>query len=123
MNKDNAVSLRGRIIRDAELKASESGTAVCEFAVSIPKASGKADTVDLALLGVAAKGFCPRLLRGHLASVSGRLEQSVWESKEGKIFSRLRVVIEDIDIDEEPDGEAVAEEAAAAERAEYDAGF
>jgi single-strand DNA-binding protein len=123
MNKDNAVFLRGRIVKDAELKAGGSGTAVCEFAVSAPRANGKADTVELSLLGVAAKGFRPRLLRGRRVRVSGRLEQSVWETKEGKTLSRLRVVIEDLEIDEEPEGGASAAEAADQERAERDVGF
>jgi single-strand DNA-binding protein len=112
MNKDNSVFLRGRIVKDAELKAGGSGTAVCEFALSVPKGNGKEGAVDLSLLGVAAKGFCPRLLKGRLASVSGRLERAVWENKEGKTFSRLRVVIENIDIDEEPGGEIAAAERA-----------
>jgi single-stranded DNA-binding protein len=111
MNKDNTVFLRGRIIRDAELKESKRGAAVCDFAVSVPKADGAANSIDLSLFGMGAKGFYPRLRKDVTVVVSGHLEQPVWENEEGRILSRLRVVIDDPRVEEAEGGEGVGENA------------
>jgi single-stranded DNA-binding protein len=112
MSKDNQVFLKGRVLYDAELTGTKSGTPLCNFTLSVPKANGAANPVDLSLFGTSAKEFSRRLLKDAVVSVTGPLYQSVWG---------LRVAIDGISIGDGAEMEAVMDDTA--ESFDSDVGF
>lgn len=95
----NRVILVGNLTRDIQLKHLPSGTAVSEFGVAIndrhKNASGEwvddVCFVDITLFGRTAEVASEYLQKGSPVLIEGRLKYDTWE-KEGKKFSKLRVI-------------------------------
>jgi len=95
----NRVILVGNLTRDIQLKHLPSGTAVSEFGLAIndrhKSASGEwvddVCFVDITLFGRTAEVASEYLQKGSPVLIEGRLKYDTWE-KEGKKFSKLRVI-------------------------------
>jgi single-strand DNA-binding protein len=95
----NRVVLLGNLTRDPELKYIPSGMAVTEIGLAVndrrKNAQGEwvEDTtfVDITLWGRTAEVASEYLTKGAPVLIEGRLKLDTWE-KEGKKFSKLRVV-------------------------------
>jgi len=93
------VILVGNLTRDVELKHLPSGTAVSELGLAVNdrhKGSNgewvdEVCFVDITLWGRTAEIASEYLQKGSPVLIEGRLKYSAWE-KEGKKFSKLRVV-------------------------------
>ncbi len=95
----NRVILIGNLTRDPELRYIPSGTAVCEIGLAVndrrkgPNGDWIEETtfVDITLWGRTAEVCSEYCTKGSPLFVEGRLKYDAWE-KEGKKFSKLRVV-------------------------------
>ena len=93
----NQVSLVGRLVRDAELAYTTSGTAACKFSIAVNKArkvgekwEDYASFFDIVLWGKKGESISKYLLKGKQIAVSGELNQERWQTN-GQ--NRSRVVI------------------------------
>ena len=105
MTDYNHIGIQGRLTRDAELKYTSNGTAVCNFSIAVnrsipPKADGgewknEASFIDVQLWGKAAESKAPTLLKGKQVLVGGQLRQDRWE-KDGQNHSRIYIVADTV---------------------------
>lgn len=97
----NRVILLGNLTRDPELRYIPSGMAVCEIGLAVNDrrkgANGdwieETTFVDVTLWGRTAEVCSEYSSKGSPLLIEGRLKLDSWE-KEGKKFSKLRVVAE-----------------------------
>lgn len=98
--EQNTVLLTGRLTRDAELKYTNAGTAVCHFSIAVnrrfkdPKSGEwKDDTsfVDVVVWRDAAERCGKVLKKGSPVHVEGRLKSSSFEGKDGTKRTKLEV--------------------------------
>jgi len=93
----NHVILIGRCTRDAELKYTSGGMAVCKFAIAVNRRKKNGDQwvdeasfFDIACFGKTAESLNQYLQKGKQVAVDGSLHQDRWE-QDGQ--NRSRVVI------------------------------
>jgi single-strand DNA-binding protein len=98
--EQNTVLLTGRLTRDAELKYTAAGVAVCHFSLAVnrnykdPKSGEwKDDTsyVDISVWREAAERCGKILKKGSPVHVEGRLKSSSFEGKDGTKRTKLEV--------------------------------
>ncbi|MDR1909618.1 MAG: single-stranded DNA-binding protein [Spirochaetaceae bacterium] len=94
----NHVVLVGRLTRDAELKYTAGGQAVCKFSVAVNrrKKSGEqwvdeANFFDIVLWGRQGEALNQYLVKGKLVGVDGELRQDRWE-QDGQNRSKVEIV-------------------------------
>ena len=100
----NHVVLVGRLTRDAELKYTTGGQAVCKFSVAInrPKKVGEkweeeANFFDIVLWGRQGEAINQYLLKGKVVGIEGELRQDRWQ-QDGQNRSRIEVVARNIQL-------------------------
>lgn len=92
----NVVTLVGRVVRDIEVKTTNSGKEVASFAIAID-GYGKgapANFIDCVAWNKAAEILAQYATKGKQIGVSGRLQTRPWEDKEGKKRKATEVVID-----------------------------
>jgi len=94
----------GRLTRDAELKYTVNGQAVCKFAIAVNRQKkegdnwvGDANFFDIILWGKSGETINQYLLKGKQIAVSGELRQERWE-KDGQSRSRVEIVANTIQL-------------------------
>jgi single-strand DNA-binding protein len=104
MSDLNSVNLIGRLTRDAELKYTNGGTAVCKFAIAVnrKKKDGEnwvdeASFFDIVLWGRQGEALNQYMVKGKQVGVKGELRQERWE-QDGQKRSRIEVVAMDIQL-------------------------
>jgi single-strand DNA-binding protein len=97
MNDMNIVALIGRLTRDAELKYTNSGMAVCKFAIAVNSRRKNGDQwveeahfFDVVLWGKSGEALNQYLVKGKQIAVEGELRQSRWE-QDGQSRSRVEI--------------------------------
>lgn len=100
----NSGVIVGRITRDAELRYTGSGQALCNFCIASNRRMKKGDQwideasfVDLTLWGKQAEGLNKYLTKGTQVAVQYTLIQQRWE-KDGQKHSKLVPNVEDIQL-------------------------
>jgi single-strand DNA-binding protein len=100
----NHVVLVGRLTRDAELKYTASGQAVCKFSVAINRRrkSGdqwvdEANFFDIVLWGRQGEALNQYLVKGKMVGVDGELRQDRWE-QDGQNRSKVEIVAANIQL-------------------------
>lgn len=103
-NDINKVILVGRLTRDAELKYTNSGLAVCKFSLAVNrrKRSGdqwedEANFFDVTLWGKQGEALNQYLSKGKQIAVEGELRQSRWE-QDGQKRSKVEVAANNIQL-------------------------
>lgn len=93
----NHVILIGRLTRDAELKYTAGGQAVCKFALAVNrrKKTGdqwveEANFFDVVLWGRSGEAINQYLLKGKQIAVEGELRQDRWE-QDGQNRSKVEI--------------------------------
>ena len=93
----NNVVLVGRLTRDAELKFTASGTAVCRLSLAINRRIKKGDQwedeanfFDVVLWGKQGETLSQYLVKGKQIAVNGELRQNSWE-QDGQKRSKVEV--------------------------------
>lgn len=100
----NSVVLIGRLTRDAELRYSNSGTAICKFSIANSYSRKQGDTwneetnfFDAVLMGRRAEALHKYLVKGKQVGVQGELRQSRWE-QDGQKRSRVEIFVNDLNL-------------------------
>jgi single-strand DNA-binding protein len=100
----NHVVLIGRLTRDAELKYTANGQAVCKFSIAVNRRrkSGdqwldEANFFDVVLWGRQGEAINQYLVKGKLVGVEGELRQDRWE-QEGQNRSKIEIVANNLQL-------------------------
>jgi single-strand DNA-binding protein len=100
----NHVVLIGRLTRDAELKYTANGQAVCKFSIAVNRRrkSGdqwvdEANFFDIVLWGRQGESLNQYLVKGKLVGVDGELRQDRWE-QEGQNRSKVEIVANNLQL-------------------------
>ncbi|MCL2204974.1 MAG: single-stranded DNA-binding protein [Treponema sp.] len=100
----NHVVLVGRLTRDAELKYTTSGQAVCKFSIAINRRrkngdqwEDEANFFDVVLWGKQGEALNQYLLKGKQIGVDGELRQDRWQ-QDGQNRSRIEIVANNIQL-------------------------
>jgi single-strand DNA-binding protein len=100
----NHVVLVGRLTRDAELKYTAGGQAVCKFSVAINRRRKNGDQwvdeanfFDVVLWGRQGEALNQYLVKGKVVGVDGELRQDRWE-QDGQNRSKVEVVATNIQL-------------------------
>jgi len=98
------VMVIGRLIRDAELKTTQSGFAVSKFSIAVNyrKKNGdrwedEASFFDVSLLGKQAETLSQYLQKGKQVAIDGELRQERWQ-QEGQNRSKIVIIANSIQL-------------------------
>ena len=93
----NHVILIGRLTRDAELRYTSGGVAVCKFAIAVDKKRKQGDEwvketsfFDIVLWGKTGEAINQYLVKGKQVAVDGELHQNRWE-QDGQNRSKVEI--------------------------------
>ncbi|WP_010258313.1 single-stranded DNA-binding protein [Treponema primitia] len=94
----NHVVLVGRLTRDAELKYTANGQAVCKFSIAVNRRRKNGDQwideanfFDVVLWGRQGESLNQYLVKGKMVGVDGELRQDRWE-QDGQNRSKVEIV-------------------------------
>ena len=100
----NHVVLVGRLTRDAELKYTAGGQAVCKFSVAVNRRRKQGDQwvdepnfFDIVLWGRQGETLNQYLVKGKQVGVDGELRQDRWE-QDGQNRSRVEIVANNLQL-------------------------
>jgi single-strand DNA-binding protein len=100
MQDISSVTQTGRLTRDAELKYTSGGLAICNFSIASNKSKKVGDRwedeahfFDCVLFGKYAESMSRYLTKGKQISLQGELNQERWE-KEGQKRSRVTIKVD-----------------------------
>ena len=100
----NHVLLIGRLTRDAELKYTAGGLAVCKFAIAVNrrKKNGEdwveeASFFDVVLWGRTGETLNQYLVKGKQVAVEGELHQNRWE-QDGQSRSKIEIMASNVQL-------------------------
>lgn len=100
----NHVILIGRLTRDAELKYTSGGMAVCKFAIAVNKRRKngeqwveEANFFDIVLWGRSGESINQYLVKGKQIAVDGELRQNRWE-QDGQSRSKVEIVANNVQL-------------------------
>lgn len=80
-----AITITGRVGKDAELRSTQSGQQVCSFNVAVDQGWGDKKVTNwfrVSYWGKRGAGIQPYLLKGQQVAVQGDLEFDEWEGKQ-----------------------------------------
>ncbi|MDR2541831.1 MAG: single-stranded DNA-binding protein [Treponema sp.] len=94
----NHVVLIGRLTRDAELKYTSGGQAVCKFSIAVNRRKkvgdqweDEANFFDIVLWGKQGESLQTYLVKGKMVGVEGELRQDRWQ-QDGQNRSKIEVI-------------------------------
>ena len=94
----NHAVLIGRLVMDAELKFTASGTALCQFSIAVnrrrksgDKWEDEANFFDIVVWGKSGEYLSQYLTKGKLVGIDGELNQKRWQ-QDGQSRSKVEVV-------------------------------
>ncbi len=100
----NHVILIGRLTRDAELKYTSGGMAVCKFAIAVNKRRKQGDQwveeanfFDIVLWGRSGESLNQYLVKGKQIAVEGELHQNRWE-QDGQARSKIEIMANNVQL-------------------------
>lgn len=103
MQDVNVCTFTGRLTRDAELKYTNSGTALCKFAIAVNKTYKQGDEwkesasfFDMVVWGRRAEGVHKYLLKGRQVTVQCRADQNRWQTDDGQNRSKVEFVVNEL---------------------------
>ncbi|MDR1669951.1 MAG: single-stranded DNA-binding protein [Oscillospiraceae bacterium] len=97
----NKVILMGRLVKDPELRHTQTGTAVTSFRIAVDrdfKRQGEdtADFLDIVAWDKKAEFASRYFNKGKLVAVTGRLQQRNWTDKDGNKRNSVEVIAEEL---------------------------
>ena len=94
----------GRLTRDAELKYTSGGMAVCKFSVAFNSRVKNGDDwvdeanfIDVTLFGRAGEAVNQYLVKGKQVAIDGRIKQDRWE-KDGQNHSKISIIADNVEL-------------------------
>ncbi len=98
----NSVFLSGNLVRDPELKTTQSGTDVCDFSIAVNevyKETKKTHFVECTAFGQPARYMTSYARKGDKVLVHGKLYQQTWDDKAtGNKKSKLTVTVIQVEL-------------------------
>lgn len=94
----NVVAIIGRMVKDPELKTTNSGKSVCSFRIAndsgYKDASGQSQTnwLDVTAWGKTAEFICKYFPKGALIAIDGRLQTRQYQDKNGQNRTAVEIV-------------------------------
>lgn len=98
----NVVAIMGRMVKDPELKTTNSGKSVCSFRIAndsgYKDASGQSQTnwLDVTAWGKTAEFVCKYFPKGALIAIEGRLQSRNYQDKSGNNRNAVEVVVSNV---------------------------
>lgn len=98
----NVVAIMGRMVKDPELKTTNSGKSVCSFRIAndsgYKDASGQSQTnwLDVTAWGKTAEFVCKYFPKGALIAIEGRLQSRNYQDKNGSNRTAIEVVTSNV---------------------------
>ena len=99
----NKSIIMGRMVRDPELRTTQSGTSVTSFTLAVDrdfkdKQSGEksADFIDCVAWRQTAEFVCKYFSKGRMAIAEGRLQVREWKDKEGNNRRNVELIAENV---------------------------
>ncbi len=93
----NNCSLVGRCTRDAELRYTNSGTAVLNFTLAVDGyKKDEVDFIDHAMFGERAEKIASWVTKGRLIGTTGRLNIRPYEGSDGSKRKAAAIVVNDV---------------------------
>jgi single-strand DNA-binding protein len=100
----NHVVLVGRLTRDAELKYTANGMAVCKFSIAVNRSRKNGDQwveevsyFDITLWGRSGEALNQYLVKGKQVGIDGELRQNRWE-QDGQKRSKVEIVANNLQL-------------------------
>ena len=100
----NHVVVVGRLTRDAELKYTSNGQAVCKFSVAVNRRKKNGDQwedeanfFDIVLWGRQGEAINQYLMKGKTVGVEGELRQDRWQ-QDGQSRSKVEIVANNVQL-------------------------
>ena len=94
----NHVTIIGRLTRDAELKYTAGGQAVCKFSIAVNRRKKNGDQwedeanfFDIVLWGRQGESLQSYLVKGKMVGVAGELKQDRWQ-QDGQNRSKVEII-------------------------------
>jgi len=104
MRDVNIVVLVGRLTRDAELKYTNSGQAICRFSVAVNRSRKQGDQwvdeasfFDVDYWGKGGEAVNQYLVKGKQVAIEGELRQDKWE-QEGQARSKVVIAASNVQL-------------------------
>ena len=98
----NVVAIIGRMVKDPELKTTNSGKSVCSFRIAndsgYKDASGQIQTnwLDVTAWGKTAEFICKYFPKGSLIAIDGRLQTRQYQDKSGQNRTAVEIVAQNV---------------------------
>lgn len=98
----NVVAIIGRMVKDPELKTTNSGKSVCSFRIAndsgYKDASGQSQTnwLDVTAWGRTAEFVCKYFPKGALIAIDGRLQTRQYQDKNGQNRTATEIVAQNV---------------------------
>ena len=103
MNTINSIVIEGRLVRDPVLKVTPNGTEVCSFSLATNRYymsnNEKVNVTsffDVETWAETAKLCSTDGRKGRGVRIVGRLKQDRWKGNDGKNYSRIKVVADNV---------------------------
>lgn len=96
----NSINLCGRMVKDPELRRTDTGKAVCSFnlAVKRPKNAEKTDFIACVVWQQGAEYLCKYGHKGDVVAANGYLSGREWTSKDGEKRIAWEVTVDSIEL-------------------------
>lgn len=100
----NHVTIIGRLVAEADMKTTPSGTPVCSFSIACNRTYKQGDEkkescsfFNCTAWGKTADLICQYVKKGDRVAIEGRLQQHTWQDKDtGKNRSAVEIVVSTI---------------------------
>lgn len=97
----NTVAITGRLVRDPDMRYTQSGVPVCSFAVAVDRAykSGEereADFIDCTAWRHSADFLSKWFHKGDMIGVQGHLQTRNWETDDGQKRKATEIVVDSL---------------------------
>ena len=94
----NHITIMGRLVKDPELRATQTGKAVASFTLAVDRdfAKNETDFFDCVAWGKTAEFVHSYFTKGRLAVVAGRLQFRDWTDSNGNKRRNAEVVAESV---------------------------
>ena len=98
----NHIDIMGRLVRDPELRRTNSGKAVVSFSLAVDRdfapdgGEKETDWIDCVAWKHTAEFISKYFTKGRMAVVSGRLQTRSWNDKDGNKRKSVEVVVENV---------------------------
>ena len=95
----NSVAITGRLVRDVELKTTQSGANITNITLAVNGyKDGDTSYIDCVLFGNTAEIASKYLSKGSHVGISGRLQQRSYEAKDGSKRSVVEVIAPSLEL-------------------------